>query len=97
MKHLTVAFEVNDGKKFKRTLDRLRKLMVFEEGLPYRVTALSIDNEFNRIELIEQVIASQNLDYYDKVHLIEEILSLHGDNLYEKGSNKIFQWEEEYT
>lgn len=74
MKTLTVGFELKDNEETSALLENLKSKMVpFDQTpeLPYSVFAISIHDEFQRLELIQQIIDS---DIYEKIEAIQAIL-----------------------
>ena len=69
-KYVTVVFEINDPAAWRDEFDKIHKKMGADESEPWRVTAISLDDEMCRIELIEQA-----LELDDPVSLCGEILS----------------------
>lgn len=67
--YVTVVFEINDPAAWKDDFDKIHKKMGADESEPWRVTAMSLDDEMCRISLIEQA-----LELDDPVALCGEIL-----------------------
>jgi hypothetical protein len=53
-RYLTVVFEINDEKVFKNEVPDLHGKMFGEKGDPWRITAMSLDDEMTRLDLLEQ-------------------------------------------
>jgi len=74
-RYVTVVFEVNDDKKFKEDLPDLAKKMLFPETAPWRVTAMSLDDEMTRLNIIESALRNRVYDIGvgDLGHVINDI------------------------
>jgi hypothetical protein len=100
-RYVTVVFEVRDNEGFEPMADTLRNLFVTQEKsvrAPYTVVGMSIGNEFNRMELIEQVVQDECGRIGDpeyQIRAIEEILALPHENTYALGLEVIKNWSDD--
>lgn len=70
MKHLTVVYRIQDSDAFMGEHQRIMECFNHEMGnKPWGITAMSLDHEIRRIELIEEAI---NLNDFDLVHELLE-------------------------
>lgn len=90
MREISVVFQIKDAEKFRQDMP---EMFSEDESLPYTITAMSNSNEFSRVELIEEIMQIWEFDNEDKTTLIEEVLKLHGDNIYEEGYKLIDEWK----
>ena len=67
--YLTVVYTINSPDDFLEENERLQSLFTELEGRPWAITAMSVDHEIHRVELIESALES-NQD-----ELIEVIVS----------------------
>jgi hypothetical protein len=61
MKHLTVVYTVTDESKFADGLAAVMDQFADVDGKPWSITAVTMDNEIRRVQLIEQAIANADL------------------------------------
>lgn len=102
-RYMTVAFEIRDNEKFEPVRKMLHDCFIVPEEMsdtfpPYRVVAMASGMEFDRLELIEQVILDEGRligDTEYQVRAIEEILALPHENTYELGLEVIRSWSDE--
>jgi len=71
-KYMTVVFEITDVAKFKAETPDFTAKMLEEDGESWRVTAISVDDEMTRIELLEQ---ASEMD--DGLEIMSAIFSAH--------------------
>ncbi len=68
--YITVVYEVTDKEAFKDEADKIFGAMTEDIEEPWRVTAVSHDDEMHRLELIEQA-----LEMDDGVYICRDIIS----------------------
>lgn len=77
-KQLTVCFQLKDNDESKKLIEDLRERFAIGEqqvkDMAYSVSAMSIDDEFHRLELIEQ--AAEQGSSLEAMDQVREILSL---------------------
>ena len=54
--YITVVFEINDIDTFYREVPGLHASMLNPTGSPWRVTAMSLDDEITRLNILEEVL-----------------------------------------
>lgn len=63
IKHLTVVYSIQDGDAFMSEHQRIMELFYHDMGdKPWGITAVSLDHEIRRIELIEEAINMSDMD-----------------------------------
>lgn len=67
--YLTVVYTINSPADFLEENNRLQSLFTELDGKPWAITAMSIDHEIHRLELIESALDS------DQDDLIEVIIN----------------------
>ncbi len=67
--YLTVVYTINSPEDFLEENNRLQSLFTEPDGKPWAITAMSVDHEIHRLELIESALDS------DQDELIEVIIS----------------------
>ena len=75
---LTVVFRIKDYEKFEEENPNLKALLLasHDAEASYCVTAMSVGNEVQRAEIIDQILNSKKFDDFDKLALIEDALEL---------------------
>ena len=68
-KYVTVVFEINDGDSFRSEFDKFHQKMLVDKSEPWRVTAMSLDDEMHRLSLIEECLEKD-----DAVSVCNEII-----------------------
>ena len=58
--YVTVVYKVNDNEAFKPEFDKIHKKMLEDDSQPWRVTAVSLDDEMHRVELLEEALQSDD-------------------------------------
>lgn len=53
-RYVTVVFEINDEEAFKAEMPGLAEKMNLNEGAPWRVTGMALDDELTRQDLMEE-------------------------------------------
>lgn len=83
-KYVTVVFKVENHDDFKPLWNEIFRLLKLEEkdNPPFRATAISLDNEMKRLELVEEAMDLVK-DPWDCLEIIGEIL----------GSMDVHQWD----
>ena len=56
---LTVVYTINDEAAFQAEFDRAKSLMAQSDGKPWTVTGMSIDDELNRVWMIEDLLGKE--------------------------------------
>lgn len=76
MTHYTLAYEVNDAKKFKEEVftSAVESMREHKEEPPYFCHAISCNDEFGKLEKIEDIVQSVDLSADAALEKIEEIL-----------------------
>ncbi len=67
-KYITVVFEINNEESFKEKQAEFHEKMLDGKGEPWRVTAMSLDNEMARLSLMEDA-----RDFDDFPFIFDEI------------------------
>ena len=62
-RYLTVVFKINDEDSFKEQGENLRTKMQVSEEEPWCVSAMSLDDEITRLDLIEQSLLLDDSQY----------------------------------
>lgn len=57
-KYLTVVYTINSTEDFLEENTRLQSLFTESDGKPWAITAMSVDHEIHRLELIESALDS---------------------------------------
>lgn len=73
-KYLTVVYTINDSNAFESTRQAIFDSFKQASDLPFAVTAISLDHEMQRIELIERALEEID-DFYDLRDTIDEIIA----------------------
>lgn len=66
-KYLTVVYTINDEAAFSPEREKLMSNFKKSEGEPWAITAMSIDHELQRLELIEEAIAINDMDAIEHI------------------------------
>lgn len=56
--YLTVVYTINSTEDFLEENNRLQSLFTEPDGKPWAITAMSVDHEIHRLELIENALDS---------------------------------------
>lgn len=76
-RYVTVVFEIEDKESFQPMSAMLKELMtnaINKKNNNYCVVFMSTDNEIGRVDLIEQVLNSNEYSEYEKANIIKEIV-----------------------
>lgn len=76
-RRMTIVFEVNDRAAFEPLMAEMQKGFLREDGAPWRITAMSSDDEMTRVNLIEEAAERfRSADLRDAIEAITECPNL---------------------
>ncbi len=74
--YLTVVFEIKDREKFN-SFKKVFLTSLATESSAYKVTAMSIDDEITRLDLIQEALDAEDGLVFSSEELIRDLLKTH--------------------
>ena len=66
-KHMTVVYTINDAEAFEEERQRMMKLFQPSKDKPWAITAISVDDEIHRVDLLTEAVNNNDIEMADVV------------------------------